>query len=136
MTKLHKVSNLVQFRTGDIQKLPNRSGSIDIVIGKAVLHHVDLPKAIKEVERVLKPRGIALFSDPLDYNPVVKLYDKFASSGLRSPGERRLNFNDLKIIKKAFKQVKSIGTDITTLILFFVLFFLSKSYRKSYYKLV
>lgn len=126
LAKLHKVSNLTNFKIGDIQKLPNKSASIDIVIGKAVLHHVDLSKAIKEVERVLKPGGIAIFSDPLDYNPVVKLYDKFASDGLRSPGERRLNFKDLKVIKSIFKHVDWIGTDITPLILFLFYFFYLK----------
>lgn len=130
LAKLHKVSKLTDFKIGDIQKLPDKSASIDIVIGKAVLHHVDLKKAIIEVERVLKPGGIAIFSDPLDYNPVVKLYDKFASDGLRSPGERRLNFKDLKVIKSIFKQVDWIGTDITPLILFFMLFFYLKITRK------
>lgn len=130
LAKLHKVSRLTNFKIGDIQKLPDKSASIDIVIGKAVLHHVDLKKAITEVERVLKPGGIAIFSDPFDYNPIVKLYDKFASDGLRSPGERRLNLKDLKVIKGVFKQVEWIGTDITPLFLFLYYFTYLKVTRK------
>lgn len=122
LAKVHGVNNLVSFKIGDIQKLPYKNESSDIIIGKAVLHHVNLPKAVKEVHRVLKPKGIAIFSDPLDYNIIVKIYDNFASKGLRSPGERRLGLKDLAIIKSTFRKVDWIGTDITPLILFLFYF--------------
>lgn len=122
LSKLHQTNNLTKFKTGDIQKLDYKANSFDIVNGKAVLHHVDLNQAITEVHRVLKPGGIAIFSDPLDYNPIIKFYDKFASSGLRSPDERRLNLQDLSRIKAVFRKVQWIGTDITSLLVFMFFF--------------
>lgn len=38
----------------------------DVVVGELVLHHVDIAPAIREVYRVLKPGGLAVFKEPLD----------------------------------------------------------------------
>jgi len=37
----------------------------DIVCGGAILHHLDLNKALSEIARVLKPDGKAIFVEPL-----------------------------------------------------------------------
>src|SRR3989344_1219196 len=126
LAKLHKVDRLASFKVSDIEKLPYPDESVDIIIGKAILHHVNLPKALLEVHRVLKKGGFAIFSDPLDYNALVKAYDRFASKGLRSPGERRLNIKDLLISKAIFKKAEWIGTDITALFLFLYYFLFLK----------
>ena len=47
-----------------------------------------------------------------------------------SPGERRLNLNDLNTVKSIFKKVTWIGTDITSLILFFCYFLYLKLTKK------
>lgn len=42
--------------------LPFPDGSFDVVYGRAVLHHArDLPELLREVARVLRPGGLALF---------------------------------------------------------------------------
>jgi SAM-dependent methyltransferase len=40
----------------------------------AVLHHLDLEVALGEVRRVLKKGGLAVFSEPLAHNPLVRLF--------------------------------------------------------------
>jgi len=114
----HKVSNLVKIKVGDIHRLDFADNCFDVVFARAVLHHSQLEVAVKEIYRVLKPGGIALFSDPLNYNPLFKIYDHFTISCLDSPDERRLNTCDLSTIKKYFPQMKWIGTDITSLVVF------------------
>ena len=39
--------------------------SFDVVAGIDILHHVDVPAAIAECRRVLKPGGLAVFREPL-----------------------------------------------------------------------
>ena len=56
------------------EQLPFRDNSFDIVYTNAVLIHMDKLNAAQEVYRVLKPGGMAIFVEPLQYHPLVNLY--------------------------------------------------------------
>jgi SAM-dependent methyltransferase len=48
-------------RVADVQELPFRSGAFDVLVANYVLHHVpDAGRAIGEMARVLRPRGVAV----------------------------------------------------------------------------
>lgn len=47
--------------------------SIDCAIGNAVLHHFDVPLALKAMHRVLKPGGMLCFTEPNMMNPQIAL---------------------------------------------------------------
>ena len=50
---------------GDFEKLPFADGTFDGAICLSALHHVpDIPVALREIRRVLKPDGAAVFSEP------------------------------------------------------------------------
>ena len=54
----------VEFRQGDVQKLPFVDSSVDFVISTLSLHHwSDPPQAFREIHRVLKPGGQFLVFD-------------------------------------------------------------------------
>lgn len=54
----------INFRTGDIHSLPFDENSIDFIISTLSLHHWHQPKqALKEIHRVLKPKGQFLLFD-------------------------------------------------------------------------
>lgn len=45
----------------------------DFVVGSSVLHHLDLEKALKEFQRILKPNGVIRFTEPNMLNPQIFL---------------------------------------------------------------
>lgn len=53
----------------DAESLPFEDGSFDLVFGHAVLHHIpDLPRALAEFQRVLRPGGtVAFCGEPSAY---------------------------------------------------------------------
>jgi SAM-dependent methyltransferase len=64
--------------------------TFDLVVGTSILHHLDWTVAIREVNRILKPGGVALFSEPLGGNPAAKLMRKLTPKA-RTPDERPLD---------------------------------------------
>jgi SAM-dependent methyltransferase len=58
---------------GNAEQLPYQDGSFDAVYGSSVLHHLELEPALKEVARVLRPGGRAVFTEPNLVNPQVAL---------------------------------------------------------------
>jgi len=62
-----------KFYAGDAHAMPFPDKSFDLVVGRAILHHLDLELALKEIHRVLRPGGNAIFIEPLGDNPGAKL---------------------------------------------------------------
>src|SRR5262249_33655493 len=67
------------------ESLPFESASFDAVWGCAILHHLDLVRAAKELRRVLKPGGRAVFCEPWGGNPLLR----FARALLPYPAKDR-----------------------------------------------
>jgi ubiquinone/menaquinone biosynthesis C-methylase UbiE len=62
-----------KFYAGDAHAMPFTDESFDLVVGRAILHHLELDLALKEIRRVLRPAGKAIFVEPLGDNPGAKL---------------------------------------------------------------
>ena len=93
----------IRFRVMDAHKMEFEDDSFDIVCGTAILHHLDLEKALLELKRVLKKDGQALFHEPMGHNPAINLYRKLTPD-LRVEDEHPLTYKDVKNIKKHFKK--------------------------------
>ena len=71
LTRLAKLSRLVDFRLGDALNMPFEDASFDVVIGQEAWCHVpDKPRLIAECARVLKPGGAIAFTDILRCAPL------------------------------------------------------------------
>jgi SAM-dependent methyltransferase len=79
--------------------------SFDLVVGRAILHHLDLEKAYASIARVLRPGGTAIFLEPLGHNPLINLYRRFTPH-LRTEDEHPLLMRDINLAKRHFGAVR------------------------------
>jgi len=82
-------------------KLPN--DSIDVIICSGMLHHLDLSFAFYELRRILKPGGVILAVEALDYNPAIKIY-RLLTPSMRTDWEKAhiLSLKDISFAKRFF----------------------------------
>lgn len=104
------------FLTCQAEKLVYPDNHFNFIAGIDILHHVDIEKAMKECRRVLKSGGVAVFREPIE----VPFFDKVRNCALVrfffpnnksfelhiTEDERKLNENDLKIIRSVFPRSK------------------------------
>jgi SAM-dependent methyltransferase len=62
-----------QFIVGSAHDLPVETESVDVVFGIAILHHLDLAATSREVHRVLKPGGRAIFQEPVRDSRLIRV---------------------------------------------------------------
>lgn len=58
---------------GNAYELSFRSNTFDGIVGSSVLHHLDVPQALREFHRVLRPGGWLRFTEPNMLNPQIAL---------------------------------------------------------------
>jgi SAM-dependent methyltransferase len=61
----------------DLHALPFATASVDRAAGNLVLHHLDTARAAAELARVLKPGGVAVFSETFRFNPFLAFARRF-----------------------------------------------------------
>jgi SAM-dependent methyltransferase len=85
------------FKVGSAHDLPVQDASVDVVFGIAILHHLDLALASKEVFRVLKPGGRAIFLEPVRNSKLIWFIRRLIpyQQADVSPFERPLTANEL-----------------------------------------
>ena len=88
----------------DCEHMEFDASSFDFIYGRAILHHLNLEKALAEISRVLRPGGRAVFLEPLGMNPILNLFRRL-TPGRRTPYEHPFNAKDFLKMKKVFSQV-------------------------------
>lgn len=87
----------VDLLIGSAHSLPLTDESVDVIFGMAILHHLDLELAAREVWRVLKKDGRAIFEEPTRNSRLVaKLRALFPKRAEVSPYERPLTTREMK----------------------------------------
>jgi SAM-dependent methyltransferase len=83
--------NVAEFHSCDAQKLAMfADSSVDIIFGRAILHHLDFNAAMSEILRLLRKGGSAFFIEPLYDNPASILFRKLTPKA-RTADERPLS---------------------------------------------
>jgi SAM-dependent methyltransferase len=91
-----------RFVVMDAEVLELPDDSVDLVFGEAVIHHLDLDRALPEIVRVLRPGGSAVFLEPMGHNPAINLYRRLTPD-YRTPDEHPLMLDDLKLAESFFE---------------------------------
>jgi SAM-dependent methyltransferase len=108
----------VECVTASGEELPFADASFDAVWGNAILHHLDLARAGRELKRVLRPGGVAVFCEPWGGNPLLG----FARHALpypgkhRTPDEQPLTRRDLRPLRAVFPNLEVRGFQLLGMI--------------------
>jgi 2-polyprenyl-3-methyl-5-hydroxy-6-metoxy-1,4-benzoquinol methylase len=107
------VGEKTEFRVVPVEQLDDEDATYDGVIGNQVLHHFELPIAMANIRRILRPRGRALFCEPVlllpdglrrlrDSEPVKRVFPKKVDT----PTERSISPDDVAIIRRVFPEAR------------------------------
>jgi ubiquinone/menaquinone biosynthesis C-methylase UbiE len=107
----------VNFVQADGERLPFGDGCFDRIWGNAVLHHLNLEVASRELLRVLRPGGYAVFCEPWGENPLLnwaraRLHYRGKS---RTPDEQPLRHRHVQLLRRIFPRVEVRGYQLLSM---------------------
>jgi ubiquinone/menaquinone biosynthesis C-methylase UbiE len=104
--ELSGVADKIKFSVMDVRELHYADDFFDILTGNDCLHHlIKWPAGIRELARVLKPGGRALFVEPLAWNPFINLLRGINTWRNRYYYEHFLSKKDMEFLKGVFGKV-------------------------------
>lgn len=109
----------------------------DIIYVGNLLHHVNIKETLKRLKKHLKPDGVFISWDPVQYNPAINFYRKMASD-VRTPDEHPLRISDIKAFRENFSVVETKFFWFFTLIIFIIMAIVQKRNpnRERFWKVV
>ena len=103
------------FAEGVAEHLDFQNDFFDVVLGIDILHHIDIEPTARELHRVLKPGGVAIFKEPIEsplFEPLrnsrfgIWLAPKEASFERHiTQDERKLTARDLERLRRVFSEM-------------------------------
>jgi SAM-dependent methyltransferase len=98
--------------------LPFADQSFDRVWGNAILHHLDIAAAGREIRRILAPAGRAVLCEPWGGNPLLRAARRWLPypGKHRTPDERPLQQQDIHILRSIFQRVDMRGFQLIAML--------------------
>jgi ubiquinone/menaquinone biosynthesis C-methylase UbiE len=101
--KINKVGHIVNARKMSAYSLNYPDAYFDIVYGNAVLHHLDLESALREICRVLKDGGESIFCEPFSGSRALRnIRNMIPLRRNLSQHERQLTPDDVNLLNEYF----------------------------------
>jgi ubiquinone/menaquinone biosynthesis C-methylase UbiE len=99
------------FVAAPVERTGLPSASFDVVVGRWILHHVDVRPAASELARILAPGGRAVFLENSGANPVLNfardhVAGRFGIPRLGTKDERPLVDDDWRALEQRFSRVR------------------------------
>ena len=107
----------IDYSVDNCEKTRFEEKTFNLVFGSGILHHLNLDKAITEINRILKIEGEMVFIEPLGTNPLINLYRKLSPNS-RSIDEHPFVKKDFDLINSLFKNVSINYYGFFTLVFF------------------
>ena len=99
--KNNNISFPVEFHLMDANNPSFSESQFDFIFGGAILHHLNIEVAVKNMSHLIKPNGKILFHEPLGANPIAKII-RTLTPFARTKDERPISIKDLHRIEKYF----------------------------------
>lgn len=97
----------IRFDQAEASALPYGDGEFDVAVGIAALHHViKYPRTAGELLRVLRPGGLALFTENLGHNPLLELGRRLSMRALEGAGDVILTEASIRTWASGFSRVE------------------------------
>ncbi len=97
----------------------------DFIFGNGVLHHLDIKLSMMEISRVLKKGGIAIFIEPLGYNPIINIYRRIAKE-VRTKTETPFKYKHITYMKDYFSKIKCENYWLLSLLIFVYMYIIER----------
>lgn len=104
----------INFVKADGERLPFADQAFQAVWGSAVLHHLDISSAGRELRRVLRPGGVAVFCEPWGENPLLNWARRslpYPEKG-RTPDEQPLDHAQVRQLHALFPDMEIQGCQL------------------------
>jgi len=96
----------IRFDTASAAELPYEDDEFDVVVGIAALHHViKYPGTADELLRVLRPRGLAVFTENLGHNPLLEVGRRLSMRSVEGAGDVILTETSIRDWAAGFSRV-------------------------------
>jgi SAM-dependent methyltransferase len=108
---VNHLDGAAEFIVGSAHDLPIAENTIDVVFGMAILHHLDLDRASREVHRVLKRGGRGIFHEPVRDSRLLRVVRRcipYRAADV-SPFERPLTTKELERFASPFQSMSGRG---------------------------
>lgn len=104
--KTNGISECCSFFVASAHALPLRDESVDLIIGQAILHHLDPDLSGEEIDRILHKKSLAIFHEAYGASRTLQLIRKFipvkyADDSLNP--RPQLSYEDIQDIGKRFR---------------------------------
>jgi|SRR5215467_46366 len=101
MRRLHIEADL---RVGSAYQTELPDGSVDVIFCMSVIHHLDIPMAVGEMRRILKPDGFIVMKEPICFSRMyAKMRTIFPASDETSEYEHPLTREDFTKVQEGFR---------------------------------
>lgn len=107
--RCHGMADRARCFVASAHELPLGDASVDVVVGAAILHHLDLDAAARETWRVLRVGGRAIFEEPVRNSRLLRVARRLIPYRQPdvSPFERPLTEAELARFGRRFTRVRS-----------------------------
>jgi SAM-dependent methyltransferase len=104
----------VDFRVGDAHATGYADDEFDLIVGNAIIHHLEVSRALGELRRILRPGGRAVFNEPLAHNPLLRLGRRLTPAA-RTPDEHPLRVEDWRVCAEIFPRCSHREVELTSI---------------------
>jgi 2-polyprenyl-3-methyl-5-hydroxy-6-metoxy-1,4-benzoquinol methylase len=107
----------IDWLLADAERLPFADATFARIWGNAILHHVDIRRAGRELCRLLAPGGIAVFCEPWGENPLLRLARNYLPypAKERTVDEQPLRWRHVRILREIFPRLEIQGFQLMSM---------------------